>query len=250
MSINFVINDFDISVNSSLAEITGKNYMLPSFQESALKDASLNKLKGAFKFKSDSSELSDLIDTDLEYFTLESEDIDGIPFPQAIKDVFENVFTHYLLADNSNITIDFVKYLANELFGSSKALDLFNNEDELKNDFENKSTDIVNAISNNFAGAGTKANTKNANNTPNNLSKKLLDQVIEHQPERLQNLKSEEEIDNLGNPTGKYIFDVPLEKNDTIEYLLTIKAAENQEEIVGRDTQIVDRVYKIVTRLI
>lgn len=236
-TVNFVLDDFNNSLTAATATLESNVFTLGDHDATAILDVSISDISGAFKFISDSKELSDLSESDLKYF-VEAERLKSLNLG--------NVFTLYDVseksmketADDQTIPLDFIRYLAAQLFNSVEAVDLFNNEENFKIHLENEeiNTTVLN-IENAIDNSGTVDDPLNIN-SEGNLTKKMLDQVVNFQKGRLQTLSPDE----VG---GKYHFTVPIEVGDALVFLLTVTPATGQQAVTGKTDPIAKRVYRM-----
>jgi hypothetical protein len=153
---------------------------------------------------------------------------------------------------------DFIRYLAQELFGTYSGVDLFNNKQSLEDNIQDQCDgsarghswyDIshalysVSSINGTHPGlltdiSGYKYMTRYTI-TSNNLCRELMNQIGSADPNRFCNILETAEMQP-----------VPLYDGDSISFLLTIKPAPNQEKIVNLTTPIKPRNYRIKIFLI
>lgn len=236
-TVNFVLDDFNNSLTAVTATLESNEFTLGDHDATAILDVSISDISGVFKFISDSKELSDASETDLKYF-VEADRLKSLNLGNVftLYDVSENSMKE--TADDQTIPLDFIRYLAFQLFNSVEAVDLFDNEDAFKNHLENEETDTtVPNINDVINDSGTDAAPLN-NDSEGNLTKKMLDQVVNFQKGRLQSLSPEEVGD-------KYHFTVPIEVGDALVFLLTVKPATDQETVTGKTDPIAKRVYRM-----
>ena len=153
---------------------------------------------------------------------------------------------------------DFIRYLAQELFGTYSGVDFFNNKQSLEDNIQDQCDgsapghswyDIshalysVSSINGTHPGlltdiSGYKYMTRYTI-TSNNLSRELMNQIGSADPNRFTQISGTADMQP-----------VPLYDGDSISFLLTIKPAPNQEKIVNLPNPVPPRNYRIKIFLI
>ena len=153
---------------------------------------------------------------------------------------------------------DFIRYLAQELFGTYSGVDFFNNKQSLEDNIQDQcdgsapghswydishSLYSVSSLNGTNPGlltdiSGLKYMTRYTMSS-NNLCRELMNQIGGADPNRFCNILSTADMQP-----------VPLYDGDSISFLLTIKPAPNQEKIVNLTTPIPPRNYRIKIFLI
>lgn len=246
--VNFVLSSLDSSVAMDLC---GNLYSeaIPAIDASAtaIIFVSIDDMKSVFQFQTDSTDVNNLAEADIKYYT------DTASWP-AINPVnaMMNVSTLSqgeialidsagALADNKlMVAHDFTRYLASKLFGTHFGVDLFNNETELLQNLRlicddsaegHTWYDVVAKVttvskSGDHAGlegtAGDKYMT-NATDDSTNLCRVLFNQMIGAAAPRFADI-------SLG---GDLPQPLPFAVDDAISFKLTIAPAEEQELLTG-----------------
>lgn len=133
---------------------------------------------------------------------------------------------------------DFVRYLALKLFNTYQGVDLFSNEDEMKEDLAAKGAAAWASISGDLHSADSASPMTN-DISNNNFSRQLLEQIINNDRDRLISDASAGTID-----ASNAVQAVPLVDGDSISFKVTLKAATGQHNLTGVSA-IGDRSYKI-----
>ncbi len=164
---------------------------MSSLTASAIIDinVSLGDISGVFKFYTDISNTNNInISTsDIQY--------------QCISGNWTNInVSNYHVSvnkigpySNSQMYNDVVRYLAKELFSTYVAVDIFQNENSLKNAVISLNSVINNSIKNKLSGAN---NLDNTTQTYNNLSRELFKTILEYYPSRIQTILTEQYNNN------------------------------------------------------
>ena len=164
---------------------------MSSLTASAIIDinVSLGDISGVFKFYTDISNTNNInISTsDIQY--------------QCISGNWTNInVSNYHVSvnkigpySNSQMYNDVVRYLAKELFSTYVAVDIFQNENSLKNAVISLNSVINNSIKNKLNSAN---NLDNTTQTYNNLSRELFKTILEYYPSRIQTILTEQYNNN------------------------------------------------------
>lgn len=137
---------------------------------------------------------------------------------------------------------DFIRYLADKLFGTPMATDLFSNESQLLNTlntignniFQNDISGILWEFSTTNPNPQTSSSylldaslnyyyTTNDMNTNNNICRELFQQLFHFNPHRFNNL----------TPDNNNLFSMPIINGDTISFQYTINPDSNQHKLTG-----------------
>ena len=205
-------------------------------------------MRNVFRFQTDASDVDVVDGTDtLYYVKMDQWPSTGILNPvHAMMDHSDS--ENPIATGDSNGTYvdnrmlvkhDFVRYLALKLFNTYQGVDLFSNEDLMKEDLAAKGAAAwQNDISTNLHSADSASPMNNGDST-NNFSRQLLEQIINNDRDRLISDASAGTID-----ASNEIQAIPLVDGDTISFKVTLKAATGQHNLTGVSA-IGDRTYKI-----
>jgi hypothetical protein len=233
---DFYLNGLDTSANSIHADLSG-NATSPftGMDASATIDVSLNLLKSIFMFQSDSVDVCNNVLSDVKYKVVDP--TTSWVYSPADADLLEaNGIVPS--ADLNLVQHDWVRYLAQSLFGTHLGVDLFTNEEEVRS---NLVTDSLNALKGRFtalAGLGelNDDNVVDENEVEINPSRQILRQITVNDSTRL---------DELGSEDGNGYFEMPLIAGDKLYFIFTAKSDANQTDIVAGSTLPADRTYLI-----
>jgi hypothetical protein len=246
--VNFVLSSLDSSVQMDLCgNLFSESIPTIDASATAILFVSIDDMKSVFQFQTDSTDVNNLADADIKYYT------DTASWP-AINPVNAMMNVSSLstgaialidsagaLADNKlMVAHDFTRYLASKLFGTHFGVDLFNNETELLQnlrlicggEIEGQTWYDVTAKVTSVSKSGThegllgEAGSKymtNATDDSTNLCRVLFNQMIGAAPARFQDL-------SVG---GDLPQPLPFAVDDAISFKLTIAPAEEQEALTG-----------------
>lgn len=250
-SVDFVLD----ALNSELTMAVSA--YLPSGEPPAVLDVSatavyyvpVQAMRDAFSFQSDSRDIDDQDADDTKYFVnwpaayvLNPSHAYVVDNEIATTDASGSIPSNCLLVKH-----DFIRHIADDLFNTHLAVDLFDNEQDLKDDLASKGHDLwLNNIKPTIDAVSAGGNlvvadhdyTTNALNNNTNLCRVLLRQLLNVNPSRLNDLNS--------LAIGDDKFYLPFEAGDSIQFKVVYKAALGQESIIdGRTDPVPDRSYAI-----
>jgi hypothetical protein len=230
-STHFYLSQLDTSVTPVSATISGVDSS--SFTGHATVDIniSLDSAKSMFQFYTDSVDINDTTIDDIKYKVVHTTSNNPLNIDL---DLASTVSVNPIVnstGTNNNLTYDYVRYLAEELFATPNGVDLFSNEQELRNNLNsvfkaNFNTVLLDLVGDDVVDA-----------TGNSPSETILNQVIKSLPGRLENITDLHVADNW--------YKAPLEADDKLYFLLTVSAAANQHDLTERATPIANRTYLI-----
>lgn len=215
------------------------------FSAVAVYNVKLSDMLAVFKYQTDSFDVSNAAATDIKYY------VDSTAWPAALNPVHASMSESYMLATAGSIVAaknlvkhDFVRYLANHLFNTPHGVDLFSNETELLEDLVSKGSTaraaiqtVLNNVNHANAIGGTDSDTlkysTNAQNTETNICRELMFQIINGDATRFGEIQ---------DSTAKQ--SVPILAGDSLNFVLSISAAADQEDLTGRGSFDIRR-YKI-----
>ena len=241
-TMDFVLDGFDTSFNM---DVSGSQTPIPVLDVSAMAVfyVKTSDFRKVFRFKTSSKNISSLNSvSDLKYY------IDSNSWPadlvlnpcHAMLDasassgaILTNSVTGDKFASNKMlIKHDFVRYLSQKLFNNPYATDIFNNEDELKQDLASKGRTVWNGIYSKLQAASLGNNNTgyftNSDVSGNNYTRQLLQQIQRQRSERLVASNEDHTINDSDS-----IQDVPLLDGDSIAFKINIKPAEGQHNLTG-----------------
>lgn len=234
----FYLSAFDNSFNVTLATMDASAITIPDVSMSFTIDIALTDVKKLFQFDSSGSvgNINDISASDLKYYV----DVSKLPNDST------------LTTFKSNVTTDYIQYLALQLFNTIRGVDLFNNESDISaNIVTNLGTvwtnvtnivttlDKTNGTNNDLA--GNPKYLTNDNVTSSNLVRQLLLQMVNLVNTRFSSITPD-------NDTT--FFPLPFLVDDTISFILTLNSNANQKNIIGGSGPVEPRKYKISLKVV
>jgi hypothetical protein len=209
-------------------------------------------MRNVFKFQTDSLDVNDISSSDIKYYVFRESawpaNLKINPAHAAMND--QAMLPSDVDASKNLVKHDFVRYLAQCLFNTIHGVDLFSNEDALLENIALKGLDARTAIelaldnvntTKTGAGALTSAAdasgnryTTNALTGNTNICRELMRQVASQAASRFG-----------ATADSTAVQSVPLVNDDTLNFKVTVAAADNQHDLTDRNDAIVPRVYKI-----
>lgn len=256
-SVDFVLEKFNYDLEMGVAGQLPEGEAPPSLNAdaTAVYYVSVTDMRNTFYFQSDSTEIDNGDESDLKYFVNWPSHFVLNPChayietnPVATTDTSGNLDSNRLLVKH-----DFIRHIAKDLFNTHFAVDLLNNEQELKDDLASKGhTDVwvnnikssIDAVS--IGGALAPSGfTTNATDISSNLCRTLLKQVLHSAKSRLYDLSA---IVHNANDNEFYI---PFNNGDSIQFKVVLKAEPTQHLVIERTEQPVsDRSYIIKLNIV
>jgi len=244
--IDFVINQLNDEVTLDIsAGLDQFKVDLSSANCTVFYEVSLNQLREVFKFQTDSSDVDpDGSDNDVTYH------IDHTQFPNvnvANASYVEGNFGETGVKTGNPVATgfgekrsllkhDFIRHLADQLFNTYHGVDLFNNEQELKDELVRLGSVILTNIHEDLSGANLE---KNNNKEDSNIGYKLMKQIGYHDPDRFRTDVSH------GIQDTNDVQSIPLIDDDKLIFNVKINPAEGQNNLTGVDS-VSSRTYRIV----
>ncbi len=254
---NFVAEGFESSIVLDLSGILPGGMELPTLDVSAtaVYEVSLDAMKSIFLFHTDSEDVINAPESDLlfkmEDATWQALDINvanSLMATAGSYKVGDPIYTSP--ADNKNFVChDFVRYLAQCLFNTHYAVDMFDNELELLNDIRTlcDGTDPAHVWGSICATVTANKGPLEYNADATNVCCALFKQMVKAAPDRFSNLPSV--LIGEGADATSY-YSLPFLVDDTIAFKLTVGAAENQHLLTGLADPISERTYSIVLKIV
>lgn len=142
-------------------------------------------------------------------------------------------------ANDKHLAFDYVRYLADNLFNTHLAVDLFDNETELRTGLN---TDFQTGLIERLQSYQTNGPLTISNGHELSPSYTIYNQLIKNHPSRFNDIVSYQS--NHVDSAGNVYYKLPIAAGDKIYYKLTVKAADGQHLLTGVP-QILDRSYRI-----
>ena len=249
-SFNFYLPELNFDVDASFATLYGVNTtVITDFSAVAHLDVDVNIMRKLFQFETDSYDVTDVSNTDIIYI------IDATTSTDISTNFIENTYLEenpiyplsFSLADTFNtIPYDYVRYLAEQIFGHYNGVDLFSNEEYLRTNL------------NLVARLRLQEHLESlpfwqyADSISLNPSRTVMNQLINRFPERFETLHPVNYPDTLDVADGSNnrVYYMPLEVGDNLFFAMKVSAADGQMSIVNSTDTIGDRTYLIRVHLV
>jgi hypothetical protein len=256
---DFLDLKFTLSATGTLTQAVAT---IPVGQYTLERDISLSTMKRAFYFQTD-----DLITYDASY-TKYFVDISGWtattlkqdlnPMNYQVKSTSNGAFGSNI---SDNLGKHFLRYIADQLFGTYLGVDLFENEDSVymdmsNNAFEKVYTPILNKLKQVDKNFGVNSNLSDIYNSSNgyymrdssgsyNICCSLMRQIIANAPTRFKSLELRQ-----GEGAGAGIYNVPFVAGDSIYSSIIVTPDPNQHHVTGRSTAIGSKKYVLKINIV
>jgi hypothetical protein len=268
-SVDFVLSNLDQSLTMSVSgDILKAQPVTITADATAEFYVDTQDFQNIFMFQTDSDDVDTITnETDTKYFVRKAQ----VPANMVVNPCHAWVSTGAIatadrlgvIADNRELVKhDFIRHIAKSLFNTHLGVDLFTNEDVVKYDLAYKGHNEawlngVYASLNNVSDASLNVTTHAGNygtdasyglyltndaSGNDNLCRELLKQIAYVAPNRLATLGSTASIVVDGS-NGYY--KMPFLDGDSISFVLTVNAAENQHLLVNSGTPVPARTYRI-----
>lgn len=274
----FSVRALDVSVNAILATVAGLPDVSFNADVTALLNLTVAQAKEMFHFQSDAIDVNNVVAEDLKYkliYTPATLD-NGVPDASWMFDNFiynticdgtDNDDHTYTVAtsgaSNKAVTHDYVRYLAYKLFNTHLGVDLFNNEEEVRNGLNDSARTAFDTVLQNIhdhesndwldasAATSESAGGFKAVFGDNHPTYNIIQALINSHPERFYDLSNNfisGSQSGQTDPAQQAEFSVPFVTGDVIQFQLTIKANSGQTDILSSlasPPTIGDRTYRI-----
>lgn len=250
--VNFVLNAF----NQEVTLITAAQ--IPAYTPTITTDATITLstsvsaalLQSVFYFRSDEDIT---VDASFVYYYVNKTPWSNL---STVINPSNGIVTSNFYVANDNVSKDFIRDLARQLFGTYLGADMFTNEDAVVTDINSKCAAVAASIdsligsidisSGNFAGMSTdEAGKKYFKDdlTTSNISREMFNILMTAAPGRF--------VDISGNYNYNTVQDgyykMPILTGDTISFKLTINPAEDQRTKVPTGPSVINqRTYAVV----
>jgi hypothetical protein len=244
----FVVEDFEQTLDLEKVLTLDVSEVTSIVADSTVEvDCDIVHFLSTFKFNTDSIDMDDLPENDIEYFTFEE---NWVHNEASGNYVFENpmekeVKEEFFVAQET-MSKNMLRHIANKKFNTYHAVDLFKNESELLEE-------IVNVgITKLLRGLKTQVqNTKHTKVTGSTeadnecgISKTLLKQILFVDPTRVSDQIAQFKVDNNGINENS-IISIPVVHGDKVTFKVIVRSINTD----ANGDQI-ERSYKIVLRLV
>ena len=258
--INFALS----SLNQTTQCVDGA--VLEQFTSSLAHDATgilyvnLQDMQNVFGYQTDSIDINNQAADDLKYFVDMTQWPANLTLNPSHAMMFNplstggfDIFDSSISDTKKLVKHDYIRYLSNKLFNTTRGVDLMSNELELNENlagdgslFESMNARNISNILNSICTtattgmSGPDVNSKmyltNTTLIPTNIVRSIMDQISASDPQRFNNLDT--------SVNNALIRSVPFMIDDTLNFTLTIKAAVGQNTLTNV-ALIQDRVYLI-----
>jgi hypothetical protein len=259
----FVLNDFNVNITMDTSGTFDVLDPAISAYDANTANLQINKNDWAscFKIKGDGIDVTDVSSTDIQYYVYNTSNVAGLTASlysnvsgiagdtqlvdgnPSMTNVENGSGEHTAITANSpnpQLECDFIRHIAVGLFNTANGVDLFNNEIELRRSIETAcgtgGSNLIAQISNKLTVAEGRGAMLYNTDASVNFTHTLLGQLLNKAPERF------DASYGLLNPTTAS--ELPWQVGDVIQYILTVHAAEGQEDLV-QTTAVESRRYKI-----
>jgi hypothetical protein len=226
---------FSVTVTSDTATIYGEQYTALTGDATVDVDISTSLMMNLFQFQSDSVDINDISVNDIKYRVVYSSASPILPLGVDI-DTSSNVAVGAIASNsglNYNLTYDYVRFLAQELFGTHLGTDLFNNETALRSSLNSKFKIALDTML-------TTDNEVVKTSADDTYMRGALLQILQHLPDRLADITTLQ----VGVVNDETWYRMPFVAGDKIYFNLTVQPAANQSTATT-GAAVSNRVYLI-----
>lgn len=254
-SVDFVLEKFDYDLEMGVSgEFPSATIPVLDASATAVYYASVSDMRNAFYFQSDSRDVSDNASSDVRYYVnwpakavLNPCHAYVLNDPIATVDGQGDIESTRLLVKH-----DFIRHIAKDLFNTHLGVDLFSNEQALKDDLASKGNDAwLNNIKANIDAVSSGGNLTTDGYTTNeldgsaNLCRTLLLQLLNSPAKSRLN-----DLSGIALDASENTFVIPFESGDSIQFKLILKASPGQNNVINRATAVADRSYIIKVNIV
>lgn len=233
---------FSVTVTSDLATIYGESYQALTGDATADVDVSTTLMQELFQFQTDSTDINDISVNDIKYKVVYTSAVPPLPLGIDI-DTSSNVSVSAIASNsglNYNVTYDYVRHLALELFGTHLGVDLFNNEETVRSELNLRFKTALDTM----LAADNGVERHSGEDTYMRAS---LLQILKNAPERLADITTYEV--GVDGVSGETWYKTPFLAGDKLYFNLTVNPAATQSESTT-GAAVTTRTYLIRVTLI
>jgi hypothetical protein len=242
--LNIYLGQLNITTTSDLGTLhNGGNCVEPFTGDATVNitTVSASTMRNLFTFGTDSIDINDIVSEDIVY-RVNWTDNSNNPLDIDV-DLSANVISGNIASGlaNQNMTYDYVRYIALQLFNTVNGVDLFNNESTLRSSLKKKFNITLNNMLIELASLGSQS----ANDTTNNPVLSAMTQMIRRAPGRFENIQSDLFYGPGANLSGDeiFVYKIPFLPGDKVYFSVIVDAAEDQHSVVNRVITIPKRTY-------
>jgi len=237
-SLDIYLPLFSLTVTSDSATIYGETYTPLTGDATADVDISTTLMQELFQFQTDSVDINDVSVNDIKYKVVYTPANPILPLGIDI-DTSSNVSVDAIASNsglNYNITYDYLRFLAQSLFGTHLGVDLFNNEAAVRTALNTKFKTALNTML-------VDDNGVEYTYDQDSYMKSSLLQILNNAPARLTDISNNYTY-GVDGVTGETWYKMPFLAGDKIYFNLTVNPAATQSaDTTGAAVQ--PRVYLI-----
>jgi hypothetical protein len=247
----FYLGPLNVDASSSMATLAGSVSIDFSGNATANLDITLSTFKTFFQYQTDSVDINDVVASDVKFRVIYA-DASNAPLGMDI-DINTEVVEGPIdgTAGNKNITYDYTRYLALKLFNTHLGVDLFNNEEELRDDLNTSFKTRFNELLLALAARGATDQSDNSSDGATHYDKTspsriIFNQLIANKPARFSDIT----INEAEVVDGQHWYYMPGEIGDKFFFLINVAAAEDQHDLTGVTTPIPVRSYLVCATVV
>jgi hypothetical protein len=255
----FYLSVLDASFTSIKATLQQQKLNIPDVSGSVEVEISVANIRKLFQYDSSNviTHINDTDADDLRYY------VDASKWPASNNGA---VISDLSMVGNPGLNLkgDYISDLARQLFNTERGVDLFNNEDNLLNDFKSKCHTFWDDLSRNYVYKidktlgdhtslldvdGKGKCLRNNTSTNVNLTRELLLQTIFDASGRFQDISGiTAKYGGIDNDTN--LFPIPFAVGDKVSFILTVKSDPDQKTVVALTGPVINRTYKISLKVV
>jgi hypothetical protein len=246
-TLNLYLPSFSLTITSDTATIYGESYQPLTGDATVDVDISTTLLKDLFNFQTDSTDINDVSLNDVLYRIVYTPSNPILPFGVDI-DISSNVSFGAIASNTAgldyNMTYDYVRFLAQSLFGTHLGVDLFNNEVALRTSLNQKfKTELHNKLveAADYYVAGITFDNQNPS-----VLRDIMYQMLQNAPSRYADITT---LQIGTDGSGKMWYKMPFNVGDKIYFTVTVQPATNQS-LATTGATVNNRVYLIKGTLV
>ena len=241
MSESFYLSQLDVDVTSSDATLSGSVSQEFTGDATVNVNVPLSTFKELFQYQTDSTDVADDVADDVKFRSVYSANNLplGIDINSSAPVVSGSIDT---IATNNNVTYDYVRYLALNLFNTHLGVDLFNNEQTLRSSLNDNFKVNLNSV---LVALNNEGITDQSGTAP---SRTVFNQLIANKPSRFNDIT----LNKSALVDGKQWYYTPCVIGDKVYFRLTVSPAQDQQKLTAplSDTVIPNRTYLICANII
>lgn len=214
----------DVSADQTLASTLAGVDLEPLTADSLMTiSVTAGDLSGIFKFQTDSTDLTDVSDDDIQY-ACDSGNWPDLSFSEGAIAAGNSI--------NGSATStrdDMLRHVAEDVFGIHHGVDLFSNEVAIMEDIDGRNTDLKTAIVSALdATGGSTGSPKTANDATGNYAKEVLDKLINEINSNDGDDARIRSTEMLANADGSTFHNFVFQTGDSLTFKVTYNPKEGE----------------------